>query len=60
MALTDSQIRNAPPADSRYLLTDGAHGLYVCVHAHSGNYFVFRFTWRGKDAGFARPVHRIA
>jgi hypothetical protein len=29
MALTDSQIRNALPADSRYRLTNGAHGLYV-------------------------------
>jgi hypothetical protein len=53
MALTDSQIRNALPADSRYRLTDGAHGLYVCVHQHGGKYFVFRFTWRGKDAELA-------
>jgi hypothetical protein len=53
MALTDSQIRNALPADSRYRLTDGEHGLYLCVHPHGGKYFVFRFTWRGKDAELA-------
>jgi len=53
MALTDSQIRSALSADSRYRLSDGEHGLYLCVHPHGGKYFVFRFTWRGKDAELA-------
>jgi hypothetical protein len=53
MALTDSQIRSALPADSRYRLSDGEHGLYLCIHPHGGKYFVFRFTWRGKDAELA-------
>jgi hypothetical protein len=50
MALTDSQIRSALPADSCYWISDGEHGLYVCVHPHGGKYLVFRFTWLGQDA----------
>jgi hypothetical protein len=53
MILTDVSIRHALPQDARYRLSDGPNGLCLTVHPNGGKYFVFRFSWEGRDAELA-------
>lgn len=48
MALTDTAVRQAKPADKDYSLTDG-QGLSLFVSKRGGKSWHFRFMWAGKQ-----------
>lgn len=49
MALTDTAVRQAKPAEKEFTLSDG-QGLALVVPPRASKYWAFRFSWLGKQA----------
>ncbi|TPQ45477.1 integrase [Burkholderia ubonensis] len=56
MPLTDVEIRNAPPREKAYRLTDGS-GMYLEVSPAGGKYWRFKYRFAGKEKRLALGVY---
>lgn len=56
MALNDTQIRAAKPADKQYKLTDG-EGMYLLVHPNGSKYWRLSYRFGGKQKTLALGVY---
>ncbi|CAJ5407036.1 putative integrase [Burkholderia pseudomallei] len=56
MPLTDAEIRNAPPREKAYRLTDGS-GMYLEVSPAGGKYWRFKYRFAGKEKRLALGVY---
>lgn len=56
MALTDTQIKQAQPAEKQYKLTDGA-GLFLLIHPNGSKYWRLKYRMAGKEKVFALGVY---
>ena len=56
MPLTDAEIRNAPPREKAYRLTDG-FGMYLEVSPAGGKYWRFKYRFAGKEKRLALGVY---
>jgi integrase len=56
MPLTDAEIRNAPPREKAYRLTDGS-GMYLEISPAGGKYWRFKYRFAGKEKRLALGVY---
>jgi integrase len=56
MPLTDAEIRNTPPREKAYRLTDGS-GMYLEVSPAGGKYWRFKYRFAGKEKRLALGVY---
>lgn len=56
MALNDTQIRAAKPADKQYKLTDG-EGMYLLMHPNGSKYWRLSYRFGGKQKTLALGVY---
>jgi integrase len=56
MALSDTQVRAAKPADKQYKLTDG-EGMHLLVHSNGSKYWRLSYRFGGKQKTLALGVY---